>query len=52
MTLGIALEPIWYFDANDAADADAATDARSERALKYVLPSHFVMASFVMAHQN
>ena len=33
MTLGIALGPIWIFDASDAADADA----RSERALSMFL---------------
>ena len=32
MTLGIALGPIWIFDASDAA----AADARSERALRNV----------------
>ena len=37
MTLGISLGPIWIFDASDAADADAATDARSERALNETL---------------
>ena len=35
MMLGIALGPIWIFDASDAADADAAVDARSERALTH-----------------
>ena len=35
MTLGIALGPIWIFDANNAGDA--AVDARSERALRVSL---------------
>ena len=37
MMLGIALGPIWIFDASDAADADTAADADawSEWALKW-----------------
>ena len=36
MMLGIALGPIRIFDASNAADADTAVDARSERALTLV----------------